>query len=36
MSPDLVNLAGYLLALFIGGYAGGFILQAMRRFFEQI
>jgi len=36
MNADLVTAGGYLLAIFASGFAGGFIIQAMRRFFEQI
>jgi hypothetical protein len=36
VSADLVELGGMLLGLFISGYAAGFLIQAIRRFFDQV
>lgn len=36
MSQDLVDLGGYLLAFFVSGYAAGFLIYSMKRFFDQV
>lgn len=36
MSDDLVELGGMLLGLFATGYVAGFLIQAIRRFFDQV
>lgn len=36
MTDDLIQLGGILLGCFAGGYAGGFIVYVMRRFFDQV
>lgn len=36
MNPDLIEAAVALLGLFVTGFAAGFLIQALRRFLEQI
>lgn len=36
MSQDLVDLGGYLLGFFASGYAAGFLIYGMKRFFDQV
>lgn len=36
MSDDLISAASFLFVLFLAGFSFGFIIYALKRFFEQI